>query len=132
MPGTVDINEACDRFTQICRALPEVEVGSRTGQHVGFKVRGKPFAWFLVDHHGDGKTAISTRLPVASQQALVDAQPERFSVAPYVGRHGWIVLDLNSGALDWAEIEGLVRESYAIVAPKTLARKAPLALDQGS
>lgn len=122
-PGAarLDIEEGRRRVTAICSALPEVVSGSRTGQHTGFSVRGKAFAYYLVDHHGDGRTAFSCRLSVGAQQALVDAQPHRFFVAPYTGRYGWIVLDLDAGPLDWAEVEALARESYAIVAPKKLA-----------
>ena len=41
------------RLTRICQALPEV-VREVKGQHAGFAVRKKTFAYFLSDHHGDG------------------------------------------------------------------------------
>ena len=39
------------RLSAICEALPEV---TSTGeQHIAYVVRGKKFAYHLVDHHGD-------------------------------------------------------------------------------
>jgi hypothetical protein len=38
-----------DRIKHICESFPEVEVRSHQG--ATFLVRGKKFAYFLVDHH---------------------------------------------------------------------------------
>jgi hypothetical protein len=35
--------------------------------------------------------------------------------------HGWVGLRLDLPKMDWAEAEGLVVESYVLVAPKRLA-----------
>ena len=40
------------RLTKICLALPET-MRENHGQHAGFLVRKKTFAWYLNDHHGD-------------------------------------------------------------------------------
>ena len=40
------------RVRKICDRFPEVEV--RSGQHHTFLVRGKKFAYYLDNHHGDG------------------------------------------------------------------------------
>lgn len=117
----LDVDEGRRTVSQICLALPEAGVDSRTGQHSGFTVRGKVFAWYLVDHHGDGVVSFSFRLTTETQGALVDADPVRFSVAPYVGRYGWTVLDLEAAPVDWNEVRQLARESYCIAAPKKLA-----------
>ena len=45
----------------------------------------------------------------------------RYSVAAYVGKHGWINVDA-SGPLDWDEVRELVTESYCLNAPKRLAK----------
>jgi hypothetical protein len=44
------------RLVAICRALPEVT--SSGDQHLSFRVRNKTFAYYLDDHHGDGRTAL--------------------------------------------------------------------------
>jgi predicted DNA-binding protein (MmcQ/YjbR family) len=46
-----------------------------------------------------------------------------FSVAAYVGKHGWVNFDA-SGAVDWEVVRELVVESYCLNAPKRLASQA--------
>jgi predicted DNA-binding protein (MmcQ/YjbR family) len=35
---------------------------------------------------------------------------------------GWVALRLDRGAIDWEEVRELLRTSYALLAPKKLAR----------
>ncbi len=42
-------------------------------------------------------------------------------MAAYVGRYGWVSMDLTGKGLDWALVEDLVVDSYRLVAPKSLA-----------
>ena len=51
-----EIERHLARVRAVCETFPEVVV--RPGQHHAFLVRGKTFAYFLVDHHGDGRVAI--------------------------------------------------------------------------
>lgn len=51
---------------------------------------------------------------------MVRAKPERFFVPPYVGPSGWIGVNLD-GAVDWKELDMLLRDSYRLTAPKRLA-----------
>jgi hypothetical protein len=50
---------------------------------------------------------------------LVQSNPARFFVPPYVGQHGWVGVRLD-GPLDWDEIADLVTDSYRMTAPKRL------------
>jgi hypothetical protein len=77
----------------------------------------------LDDHHGDGRFAIWCAAGDGMQQMLVDADPERFFVPPYVGHRGWLGVRLDRG-LDWDELAGLVEDAYAEVAPAKLVREA--------
>jgi len=54
---------------------------------------------------------------------LVNADPARFFVPPYVGPKGWIGMRLDN-CPDWAEVVALVRRSYRLIAPKRLAALA--------
>ena len=47
----------------------------------------------------------------------------RFARAAYVGRFGWVTMQL-SGPVDWDEVDELIRTSYCLVAPRKLARLA--------
>ncbi len=108
------------RLTKICLALPEV-TRWYNGQHAGFQVKKKNFAWFLNDHHGDGMVAVTCKVIRGDNTALVAAQPDRFYMPAYVGSKGWVGLRLDVGAIDWDEVTELVTGSYGLVAPKRLA-----------
>ena len=121
MTNPSTLTEGLARLRTICLALPGAEATSQTGQHTAFEVRGKKFAYHLVDHHGDGRVALCCKAPPGMQDALVASDPARFFVPPYLGPRGWIGLDLDAAALDWGEIAALVTESYRLIAPKRLA-----------
>jgi hypothetical protein len=54
------------------------------------------------------------------QAALVEADPERFFVPPYVGHRGWLGMRLDR-PFEWDELAGIVEDAYLTVAPKRLA-----------
>jgi hypothetical protein len=107
------------KMVEICCALPEVTCEG--GQHLGFRVRGRTFAYYLDDHHGDGRVALNCKVPAGEQAALVAADPDRFHVPAYLGAKGWVGLRLDTPTVDWAEVRDLVAENYRLVAPKRLA-----------
>ena len=82
----------------------------------------KMFAMFLDDHHGDGRTALWLPAAVGVQEALVEADPERFFRPPYVGVKGWIGLSLDGG-VDWSEVAHFLTEAYRLAAPARLVKK---------
>jgi predicted DNA-binding protein (MmcQ/YjbR family) len=110
------------RLTEICAALPEAERALH-GRHAQFRVRGRTFAYFLDDHHGDGRVALNAKAPEGAAEALIEAEPGRFHRPAYLGHRGWIGLHLDVGEIDWDEVAGVVTESYVLVAPKRLARE---------
>jgi phosphoribosylglycinamide formyltransferase-1 len=119
MPGPDAREQARTRLTEICVALPEVTAEGE--QHVGFRVRGRAFAYYLNNHHGDGGLALNCKVPPGDMEALVSVDARRFFVPAYVGARGWIGVRLDIGDVDWDEIAGFVRVSYRLVAPKRLA-----------
>ena len=80
----------------------------------------------LSNHHGDGRFAIWCAAPDGMQTLLVEAEPERFFVPPYVGHRGWLGVRLDR-RLDWDELAGIVEDAYAEVAPPRLIEAARLA-----
>ena len=87
-----------------------------------FFVREKrAFLMVLTNHHGDGRFAIWCAAPEGMQRMLVEADPERFFVPPYVGHRGWLGMRLDR-ALDWDELAGIVEDAYAEIAPPALLR----------
>jgi phosphoribosylglycinamide formyltransferase-1 len=111
------------RLADICLALPEAS-SSSGGVHMRFDVRGKTFAYFLNDHHGDGRVALNCKVPPGMQASLIRADPARFFVPAYLGPRGWVGLRIDTPKVDWGEVRELVVESYRLIAPKRLANRA--------
>ena len=85
-----------------------------------FFVRGKKsFVMFHDDHHGDGRLAIWCAAPEGVQTLVVEEDPSRFFVPPYVGYRGWLGLRLDVDA-DVDELAQVVEDAYRAVAPKRL------------
>ncbi|MGQ0804107.1 MAG: MmcQ/YjbR family DNA-binding protein [Actinomycetota bacterium] len=106
---------------KICLALPEA-TEERTGRHAAYLVRNKKFAYYLDDHHGDGRVAVTTRAAPGENTALIASNPDRYFFMPsYIGPRGWVGLYLDLGRVDWDEVDELVIDSYLLVAPKRLA-----------
>jgi hypothetical protein len=111
------------RLRRLCLALPETSERLSHGAPTFF-VRGKrAFLMVLRNHHGEGRFAIWCAAPPGLQAMLVDADPARFFVPPYVGHRGWLGMRLDR-ALDWDELAGIVEDAYAEVAPPRLVEAA--------
>jgi hypothetical protein len=94
-------------------------------------VRGKKtFVMCHDDHHGDGRLAIWVAAPPGVQDALVDQEPDRFFVPPYVGHRGWLGVRLEpEHDPDPDELAQIVEDAYRTVAPKTLVARLDAAGD---
>ncbi len=108
------------RLTAICLALPEAR-REYWGRHAKFAVRGKTFAYYLDDHHGDGIVGLTCKAVPGENAARAAADPERFYLPAYTGKQGWVGLRLDRGPIDWGEVAELVEFSYRLAVPKRLA-----------
>ena len=111
------------RLRAVCAGLPEVDErsGGEGGQHLAFIVRKRTFAYFTDDHHGDGRVALTVKVPPGEQGPLVAADTKRYFVPPYLGHRGWVGFRLDVSPVDWDEARELLVESYCLCAPKRLA-----------
>jgi len=107
-----------DRLRRICLALPETTERMSHGEPTFF-VRGKKTFVTYADHHHDDRLAFWCAAPEGFQGMLVEADPERFFVPPYVGHRGWIGVRLDV-EVDWDEIATIVDAAYRVVAPRKL------------
>src|ERR1700744_1328227 len=105
-------------MSQICLALPEAPRENSNG-HATFRVRKKPFAYFLNNHHGDGIVGLSCKVLPGDNDALIRSDAKRFYMPAYVGPRGWVGLRLDLGEVDWGEVSELLRGSYLLLAPKS-------------
>jgi hypothetical protein len=107
-----------DRLRQLCLALPETTERLSHGEPTFF-VRGKKTFVMYANHHHDDRLAFWCAAPDGFQRMLVEAEPGRFFVPPYVGHRGWIGVRLDV-AVDWDEIAAIVEGAYRVVAPPRL------------
>ncbi|MFK8022164.1 MAG: MmcQ/YjbR family DNA-binding protein [Pseudomonadales bacterium] len=107
-----------DAVQSLCAPFPDTEQIESHGSPT-FKVRGKSFAIYSLNHHGDGRVALWLAAPRGSQNHYSDMQPECYFVPPYVGAKGWLGVELNKG-LAWQAVCERVFEAYCAVAPEQL------------
>ncbi len=103
---------------ETCLWLPGSEMRPAHGSP-DYKVAGKSFATFVINHHGDGRVALWLAAPPGAQRRFVHDEPEHYFVPPYVGPRGWLGVHLNKG-LPWVHVARRVREAYEQVAPRKL------------
>ena len=114
-------NNKLEKVAAICLALPGAEQ-TLSGSHATYRVRGKVFAYFLHDHHGDGIVAVAVKSELGEHLDRVRRDPDRFYLPDYIGPRGWFGLRLDRGRVDWKEVSSIVTRSYLLTAPKTLLK----------
>jgi hypothetical protein len=103
----------------IVAELPEVTI-EKHRRHMGLQVRGKRFAWYLEDHHGDGRIVLTCKTALGVNQTLATSRPDRYFLPSYVAGRGWIGYWLDVPATDWDEVAELLVDAYRLTAPKRL------------
>jgi hypothetical protein len=99
---------------RIAVSLPEVDEILTWGTDVTFRVHSKIFVI-----GADGSSDASIKATPFVQADLIERDPDTFASAAYVGRFGWVTVDLER--IDPAELESLVRAAWRQTAPKRLA-----------
>jgi hypothetical protein len=103
-----------DDVRRLALTLPEAEERLTWDTDITFRVRDRIFAI-----GGEGATHVSVKAGLETQAELIEIDPETFAKSAYVGRFGWVTVDL--GRVDQALLEGLLREAWRRTAPKKLA-----------
>jgi hypothetical protein len=103
-----------DDVRSLAMALPEAEERVTWETDITFRVRDKIFAI-----GGEGADRVSIKASLETQAELIDLDPETFASSAYVGRFGWITVDLDR--VDPAVLASLIREAWRRSAPKRLA-----------
>lgn len=104
-------------MTEICMAFPETTNVPFGGHEApAFRVRDKIFVKINEDLGG-----FTCKAPPGVQETLVQSEPNRFYVPPYVGSKGWIgVLFID---VDRDELAAIAEDSYRMTAPKRLVNQ---------
>jgi predicted DNA-binding protein (MmcQ/YjbR family) len=111
--------ERLEQLREICLALPETSEKVAWGDPT-WRVRDKIFAMQKGNHEG-GRPSVWLKVGDGGQSVLVDSNPDRFFVPPYVGNKGWVGIYMDRGRIPWALVRELIEESYRLIAPKRLA-----------
>jgi hypothetical protein len=103
-----------DDVRRMALALPEAEERLTWETDITFRVRDKIFAI-----GGEGADRVSIKAGLETQAELIELDPATFAKSAYVGRFGWITVDLDR--VDPTLLESLLREAWRRTAPKRLA-----------
>jgi hypothetical protein len=103
-----------ERIRRLCLAWPEVTERQSHGEAAWFHRDRRSFAT-MSDHHHDDRVAVWLAAPPGSRDDLVEADPGRYFVPPYVGHRGWIGVYLDVD-IDWDRLEQLIGDAYHTVA----------------
>jgi predicted DNA-binding protein (MmcQ/YjbR family) len=107
-----------ERLLGIVLGLPGAYEDRPWGE-VHCKVAGKIFVGW--GRHDDGAMSLGFKTDKQLQAMLVASDP-RFTVAAYVGKHGWVNMKLGP-APNWGEVEHFIVDSYRMIAPKKLVKE---------
>jgi hypothetical protein len=107
-----------DELRAFCMSLPGTHEKETWGdaEHAGdvtFRVRDK--IYLITGPEGGGA---SIRTSMDQQAELIDAFPDAFSSAPYVGRFGWVNVKIE--AVDQELLRGVVLGAWRRTAPKAV------------
>jgi hypothetical protein len=119
-----DVAGRRDRLVSLCCRLPEAHAEQAGATHIAFKVRGKAFAYYTYDHHGDGRIALWCKAAPGECDRLVEENAGVYFVPPYVGPKGWVALRLDTARVDWRAVKNLALVSYFLTAPDSLRKRA--------
>ena len=102
-------------------SVPEAGAEVAGESHLAFRIRKRIFAYYLFDHHGDGKIAFCCKSSLSEQRRLVKDDAVSFFVPAYLGSKGWIAIRLDLEEVDWDTVSELARRAYQDLAPRKLA-----------
>ena len=101
-------------------ALAETDEVTSHGMPCFGIAKGKKFAYFSRDHHGDGKVGLLVKISGLDEQLhLIEQDAARYYRPSYFG-DGWIGIRLDLGGFDWEEIGEWLARSWRSVAPRRL------------
>ena len=104
---------APDNVRELALALPGTSERPSYGTP-GFRVRDRLFARL----HQDGESLV-LRMERDERELLARAEPRKFFWTPHYERHDWVLVRL--AAIDRAELGELLREAWALRAPRARA-----------
>ena len=113
--------DALSRIREIALALPEAREKLSHGAPGFFIDKGRFFAYFWDNHHGDGETVVIVKTSGVEEQAmLIEHDPDAYFRPAYLGPSGWVSIRLDHDDADWDRIGDRIATSWELVAPQRL------------
>ena len=110
---------ALNKVRPLAMALPEVEERISHGSPTFFTGTGTKARIFVSVHderdYFEGRLCLWAASPKEIQADLVEGQPDRFFIPPYVGPRGWIGLRLDLPKTDWDEVAGVIEDAHSFI-----------------
>lgn len=110
--------QVIERLRQICAVLPESREIVTHG-HPAFS-NNKGIFLVLENYRGD----LSLCVNVGLEAQGIFLKDKRFYRTPYIGHRGWVSLRLRAAAINWEEIDELVRGSHQLVLQRNRSKTA--------
>lgn len=109
-----------NKVREAALALPQADEVVSHGMPCFGIEKGKKFAYFARDHHGDGIIALLVKTTAPDEQAmLIESDPARYYRPAYFGDN-WVGIRLDLGDTDWDHIADRLRASWRDIAPRKL------------
>ena len=112
-----DSNPVIAKLREICLGLPEVFEKEAWGECTFRVTGGSMFAMTDNNHHGSGHVAVWVKAPAMVQEILVNSDPKRFFVPPYMGKQGWVGIRID-GKIKWDQAAAILKDGYLMSMPK--------------
>jgi hypothetical protein len=114
-------SDPIERVRRLCLALPGVSEKVSHGEPTFFAGK-KVFVMGANNHHGDGRVAVWLPVPDGAQAGLIESDPSTFFFPPYVGKRGWVGINLEQVSDD--ELRAHIEVAWELIAPKKKVAQA--------
>jgi len=118
---------------EICRSLPEVELGTSWGERPTYKVRGKGFLLYRAPHRSaidpatgemyDDLLVIMTGSEADKLALVADERLPFFTIDHFKGYAAVLVQQSRLGEIEREELAEIITDAWAAKAPQSLSRK---------
>lgn len=110
-------SDPMERVRRLCLALPGTSEKVSHGEPTFFAGK-KVFVMCANNHHGDGRVAVWLPVPPTAQAGLIESDPSMFFSPPYVGKRGWVGINLDRVSDD--ELRSHIQVAWELIAPKRM------------
>lgn len=113
-------DEQIQRVRKMCLALPGAWEKLSHGEPTFFAGK-RVFAMFSNNHHNDGHVAVLIPCAPGMQATLIKTDPKKFYYPPYVGKAGWVGIELDR--IDDGELASLLLDAYRLIRAKARQKR---------